>query len=1035
MKLKSKLLYPAAFLVIASSLIILTGSAGAGYLTDGAVQNGVTGGWITPNDMVCIVGVRTDGTLDIADAVINSRECIYLNKGTMNGGTPFDLTTMTSSDQCTKAGSGGNDGTKHFFATSICVDSSGNGIPLTDLDRTYSMCVAKGGTWKQTSATPPYPEAPGIFPTPDFAGACVAYGRQFRGQDANGAALPFGTKGTSAADAGFCYAPMNMTTAYPTETACPVDRNGTPKAGFDSSTGYDYSWPTTGSTANKCIYAKGIKGYPSSSLTKANGSTISTSTWVDLSAFTTMGQCIASGGSWNNWVGQPASTTSVATTPKASTIPAWDFSRQAPETTQGCLHCHSTVTQYNGPAERFKDSYLKHGHKNMLRKVTPGKNWAGPNEHGELEVYTSASTGPIDFSAATAFIAGVWRDLLYIFGDWMTPAPEGLNVIVNMNGSAKANGTSSQLCASCHTTGWSNSTAGLCSLSSKTTSASCAAAGGTWYPSIGVEGIGTPGFTPAEPAASFPAIDFTGGGNWDRDGIQCPRCHNVTAPKVVSTQIAASAFPSTHATAGGMGALASGTGITNLCFGCHQSIAKTDDGTGEDADLNHPENLQVTNTATAPNYVPDFYGRGPGNMFLNSPHARFTGKIVPNALGKYDLEDTTGNDNGNASKYSSLFQGYTCWQSATSSSPAKTMIVDGNVKEIKTKTDCETLYGAGAWRTDTQGTCATCHDVHNSLFVEEQKEAALRKVCTSCHNKSLAKMNHPDGAGTALNWVSEPSEACVTCHMPKATSSGLRMHLWRINTNTDYATFPTATEFGVGATASKKIANAAPDGTYTNAVWVDVDYVCGQCHGGSFGPTATKNEAVYMDKASLSEWAKNMHINARPNVSFTTDIDHYTVTLTDTSTDDSFFPDNAVTVKWGDGTSSTGDAGSVFSHTYPTTANFKIVYSVRDSDGLVSEKKITVAAAFSITANISPPTPSDATFTLLGKNGKSIIRTGTGTSSFVFSGLKPGTYKVKVQHLHCTFDGDGVRNANQNPAAVVIGTSDKTVTFAHTHTP
>jgi hypothetical protein len=1004
MKLKTKLLYLAAFLVIALPLV-LTGNAGAGYLTDGAVQNGVTGGWITPNDMVCIVGVKPNGDLDIADGVTNSRECIYLNKGTMNGGTPFDLTAMTTSNQCTKAtGTGGNDGTKHSFATSICVDGFGNGIPLTDLDRTYSMCVAKGGTWKQTSATPPYPGAPGTYPTPGFAGACVAYGRQFKGQDDNSTPLPFGTKGTSAADAGFCYATLDMRTAYSTSTTCPVDVNGKPNALFDSSTAYDFSWSTTN---NNCTYAKGIKGYLNSALTKANGTTYAAGSFLDLSTFTTMGQCIANGGNWNNWVGQPASTTSVATTPNSSFIPVWDFTRQAPETTQGCLHCHSTLTQYNGPVERQKDSYLNHGHKNMLRKVTPGKNWAGPNEQGELEVYTGAATGPIDFSAAKAFIGGVWRDLLYIFGDWMTPAPEGLDVIVDMNGSAKANGTSSELCASCHTTGWNNSSAGL----------------------PGVMGIGTSGFTPAEPAASFPAIDFTGAGKWDRDGVQCPRCHNATAPKVVDTQIAASAYTSTHATSGGMGALPNGVGRTNLCFGCHQSIAKTDNGTGEDADLNHPENLQVTNTATAPNYVPDFYGRGPGNMFLNSPHAKFTGKIVPNSLGKYDLEDTTGNDDGNASKYASKFQGYTCWQSATSSSPAKTMIVDGVIKEIKTKTDCETLYGAGAWRSDIQGTCATCHDVHNSLFVEEQKEAALRKVCTNCHNKSLARINHLDSPGTPLGGISSPADACVTCHMPKATSSGLRMHLWRINAEADYRTFPTATEFGIDATATKKIANAEPDGTYTNAVWVDVDYACGQCHGGSFGPTATQNSAPYFLRSELSGYAKGMHRNEAPTVSFTSNMSNYTVTLTDTSTDDSIFPDNAITVNWGDGTSSTGNAGAVFSHTYATPRTFQIVYSVIDKNGARGSKKITVAVTFSITANVSPAAPSNAEFILLKANGKSIIKNGWGTASYVFSGLAPGTYKVKVQHASCAFDGDSGAGGNQNPITVVIGTSNKTVAF------
>jgi predicted CXXCH cytochrome family protein len=996
MKLRTKLLHLAAFLVIA--LPVLTGNAEAGYLTDGAVQHPVNGGWITPNDMVCILGVHTDGTVDLVPGVTNGRQCIYYNTG-LTGMNPIDVTgtstcgtngtlacnvaanctgtnpiakgtlTWNSTDNkcynsapCTVAGYAGNDGAKHALATSICVDGGGNGIPLTDLDRTAQMCAALGGTWKQTSATAPSGFA-GTFPTPNYGGSCVAYSRQFRGQDDNGTPLAFGTEGTSAFDAGFCYAPLNMTTKYPTSTVCPASDNlSHPSAGFDSSTAYDWSF-----ASSKCTYAKGIKGYLNAALTKANGTTYAAGAFLDLSAFTTMGQCLANGGNWNNWVGQPASTTSVATTPLASTIPAWDFTRQAPETTQGCLHCHSTLTQYNGPAERFKDTYLYQGHKNMLRKVTPGKSWAGPNADGDLEHYTDAATGPIDFSAATAGICsvsgkttpaactdagGTWSDrpLLYIFGDWMAPAPAGLDVIVDMGPGvgAKYNGTSNYSCAACHTTGWSNSTAGLCSLSSKTTSGACTGAGGTWYPLVGVEGIGTPGFTPAEPAASFSGITFTGAGKWDLEGIRCPRCHNVTAPKVVDTQIAASAYPSTHVTSGGMGALADGVGRTNLCFGCHQSIAKTNNGIGLDADLSHPENIPVKNAATAPDYLPEFNGHVIGNSFLNSVHGQFTGKIVPNALGKYDLEDTTGNNNGNASKYASKFQGYTCWQSPTSSSPAKTMIVGGVIKEIKTKTDCETLYGAGSWRTDTQGTCVTCHDVHNSLFVKETKEAALRKVCTDCHNKSLAHINHLDGPGTPLGYLAgtaEAWEACVTCHMPKATSSGFPMHLWRINTKADYRTFPTATEFlGIPDVAlpTKKIANAAPDGPYTNAVWVDLDYVCGQCHGGSFGPTATKNGAPYFLKSELSQYAKDMHRNAAPNPSCTENISGRTVTLTDSSTDDSIFPDNAITVKWGDGTSSKGNAGSVFSHTYAKAKKYRIVHSVKDSQGVTKVHRLTV---------------------------------------------------------------------------------------------
>jgi len=343
--------------------------------------------------------------------------------------------------------------------------------------------------------------------------------------------------------------------------------------------------------------------------------------------------------------------------------------------------------------------------------------------------------------------------------------------------------------------------------------------------------------------------------------------------------------------------------------------------------------------------------------------------------------------------------------------------------------------------------------------------------------------------------------------MPKPTSGDFPMHVWRINPDASYSTFPTAAEYGAGTTPTKKIANAATDGTYTNAVWVDLDLACGQCHGpagpavhqfsktalstfaevmhdgggapstdcatchtkkittmnhpvsigtpstcitchtkpgttisidascgachgGSAGPSATQNGAPYISKSYLLVYANNIHNNSAPKVSMDIDVSSYTVTLTDTSTDDSIFPENAITVKWGDGTSSTGNAGSVFIHTYATAKKFNIVYTVKDADGLRTSKTKTVAIKFSITVNISSALSTDAKF-ILKKNGI-IIRTGTGTDSYVFSNLRPGTYKVKMKELGYTFDGDGVTAGNQNPITVIIGTSDETVTFTHT---
>lgn len=92
MKSKTRLLLLAAFIVLALPLVF-TGTASAKYMSDGAVPDGA-GGWKTPNDGICVVGLHTDGTMDVADGITSKRDCIYLNKGTMNGGTPFDLKSL-----------------------------------------------------------------------------------------------------------------------------------------------------------------------------------------------------------------------------------------------------------------------------------------------------------------------------------------------------------------------------------------------------------------------------------------------------------------------------------------------------------------------------------------------------------------------------------------------------------------------------------------------------------------------------------------------------------------------------------------------------------------------------------------------------------------------------------------------------------------------------------------------------------------------------------------------------------------------------
>ncbi len=1060
------------FWLAALALVIplfIAGTASAKYMSDGAVQNATNGGWNTPNDMICIVGVHTDGTLDIADGVTNARDCIYLQTGTMNGGTAFDLTGMTTSAACTTAGGTGNDGAKHSWATSFCTKS------LKGLDRTQQMCQGIGGTWVTT-------------------GKCVAYGRQFKGQDASGTPLAIGTKGTTqGAGTGYCYTTMNMTTSYGTTTV-PGGTTGTicPAGSTNSSTAYDWAY-----SSSKCTYAKGIAGYLNAALTKADGSTYAANSYLDLSLFNTMGDCLAAGASWANWTGQAASTTSIPTTPSASTIPAWVYNTNTPDADNGCLHCHSSLTEYNGPAEREKDSYVKTGHKNMLRAVKAGMPWAGPDG----VAYTTDGANTINFmttsdSYAKITVGGVDQNLYYIYGDWMAALP---TTVYGTNGysSAPTGSNNGYTCYACHATGASDSSG----------------------PVPGVQSIGTSGYAGIEPQATFPGISFANNPKWDLDGIQCSRCHNATVAPISATQIAASSFKTTAPTSGGMGALASGTGRNNLCFGCHQSIDKAwPAGTAQ----YDPTKIPV-GVSHGAQYGREFNGHVLGNSFLNSVHAEYAGaqsgngSITLNALGKYDLTDPNG-----TSEYGSSFQGFTCWQSSTGNSPAKTK-ADGT--EIKTKSDCETLYGAGTWRADAsgdlgtvQGSCSTCHDVHNSLFVASQKEAAMRKTCEDCHVNNATTgatissvptasvIRHPSGSGTPFD-AAKYDSACVVCHMAsQAEENGdqvsMPVHVWRINTNASYNTFPTMAQFYGGscsvhtgpvqnapskpvvylsdvaaanssctaagtpsvcctgnktgtcvdasnctaasgtwtAATKNRSAQTAPDGSYTNAVWVDLDLACGQCHGGSLGTSATHNGALYISKAALAAAATGMHsagVVSQPTAS-TPVVSHGTVTVTawtvsfaDTSTSGDGTTPN-VNVNWGDGNYNHGVAGDVFTHTYASTrarsytinhvaissVNSRLVSTPADRFSVNVPQRYTISGIIT-TSTGTTPMANAYVFLKAGTRTVQYHKTDA-TGTFSFSKVLPGNYAVHVYKFGTTFGTDATISGLSSDQSLTI---------------
>ena len=163
-----------------------------------------------------------------------------------------------------------------------------------------------------------------------------------------------------------------------TVDACPITMPG-------------YSWDSVNA---RCLYAYGITGAINGDLLDLSGAKVfSAGDTVDLSKYDTMGQCLLNiGGSsragWNNYITKTGTNTDHGVTiPEGLVAGNWD-----------CLRCHNSTSQNNGYAERWKETFLKTGHKNMLRKVTAGNKWAGPcpprqaTQRGEYVCHASDGT-------------------------------------------------------------------------------------------------------------------------------------------------------------------------------------------------------------------------------------------------------------------------------------------------------------------------------------------------------------------------------------------------------------------------------------------------------------------------------------------------------------------------------------------------------------------------------------------------------------------------------------------------------------------
>ena len=222
--LRSKISFAAA-IVLVMSLSFVGGAWAAIYPPDATKPNG-PGAYRNPDDGICVIGIKLDGTMLVDWSIKNFKDCDAWTKSAPGlPGGPVDLVGMTTSPLCVNATNPvvpPNDGYRHKWSPSICYDTANNkGISRVDLDNTPAMCTAKGGTVVTT-------------------GKCVAYGWIYlnRKTDGNlpitpgtGLAVVTGGGVTDPTDGlGFCYTTINLTAGgdggtYNSAATCPSYHN------------------------------------------------------------------------------------------------------------------------------------------------------------------------------------------------------------------------------------------------------------------------------------------------------------------------------------------------------------------------------------------------------------------------------------------------------------------------------------------------------------------------------------------------------------------------------------------------------------------------------------------------------------------------------------------------------------------------------------------------------------------------------------------------------------------------------------------
>jgi hypothetical protein len=508
---------------------------------------------------------------------------------------------------------------------------------------------------------------------------------------------------------------------------------------------------------------------------------------------------------------------------------------------------------------------------------TTGKYWwAGPS--GNLYLTDSATNGDtINWVTGQLTTSGGATSNIYYttMHGWMEWFPF---VDLAMQSTSTGKASNAELCGECHQTGATDSANVL-----------------------GGDAVANYNFlTAAQPDASTSAALSWGAGNtWVLDGVECTQCHDAT-PTAANWQWSGTPGSKTdshgHPIAMGYSIY---EGSTELCFSCHQGgeVSPYVDGTTGATSSNWKPALSMKVTTNAPNF--NMSHGTPSVQFFNSPHGRFTGTAGSNAQGsrgtwgtyvyttpsgvKTTIPTQTANLGSDQvwqpTAYASLFKNsvsgdanegrnYGCAEACHDPHISTVDAINAQPMQISCNGYTNTATGAAAagglganTGATAQGTIqpVTVYNCHQSTNTKANNPTGSVTSAGDPLAIDLTQINHPVGVGTPLGTTSgdpsQASDACVTCHMPRpdngnyagngGNSEVMKLHFFRINTDVNYSTFPaytsnTSGSIGYNNNGVLQQANTAYDGSSfpgADAVWVDLDLACGQCHGGG----ATQN--------------------------------------------------------------------------------------------------------------------------------------------------------------------------------------------------